>query len=62
MKLLTLFSDILNTIMEGEDSEIVVQSIHDKLRTLAQKLAAGEVPVEKFVISKVSSKEAIDSL
>lgn len=48
------YSFILDAIMRSEDGDQVVQTIHASLRQVAADLEANRVPLEKFVISKVT--------
>lgn len=47
---------LLNEILSGEDSEVVLEKIHDYLRELASKMRENAVPVQKYVIYTVSSR------
>ncbi len=44
---------LLNAILSGEESEIVVQRIHDHLRELAAKMQENAVPIQKYIIYTV---------
>jgi DNA polymerase alpha subunit A len=41
---------MLNFLLSGEDSETVVEKIHDYLRTLAQNMRAFAIPARKYTI------------
>ncbi|KAA8909113.1 hypothetical protein FN846DRAFT_635349 [Sphaerosporella brunnea] len=43
-------SQILNEVFTGEETEVVVEKIHDYLRDLAQKLREGTLPLAKYTI------------
>lgn len=47
---LTGSRQLLNFLLSGEDSEIVVEKIHDYLRELAQKMREFTVPIQKYTI------------
>ncbi|CAM9990149.1 unnamed protein product, partial [Choristocarpus tenellus] len=47
---------ILDQILSGEARETVVEGIHDHLEALAASMRAGEVPVDKYVITKGLNK------
>lgn len=51
---------VTDQIISGEDSEIVLEKIHSHLEELAKKMRAGELPLEKFVITKGLSKHPND--
>jgi len=42
--------EMLNFLLSGEDSETVVEKIHDYLRTLAQNMRAFTIPARKYTI------------
>ncbi|EXJ58249.1 DNA polymerase alpha subunit A [Cladophialophora yegresii CBS 114405] len=41
---------LLNEILSGEDSEVVLEKIHEYLRELASKMRENAIPVQKYVI------------
>jgi DNA polymerase alpha subunit A len=43
-------SHILNEVFTGDETEVVVERIHDYLRDLAQKLRGGTLPLAKYTI------------
>ncbi|KAF1974821.1 DNA polymeras-like protein alpha catalytic subunit [Bimuria novae-zelandiae CBS 107.79] len=43
-------TELLNFLLSGEDSETVVQKIHEHLRTLAQNMRAYSIPARKYTI------------
>jgi DNA polymerase alpha subunit A len=47
---------VLDQILSGLDKEEVVSKIHDHLENLAKRMRSGELPLEKFVITKGLSK------
>jgi DNA polymerase alpha subunit A len=51
---------VTEEILSGKDSEIVVQNIHDHLEELAKKMRSGELPLEKYTITKGLSKHPND--
>lgn len=46
---------LLNEILSGEDSEVVLEKIHEYLRELAAKMRENSIPVQKYVIYTVST-------
>jgi DNA polymerase alpha subunit A len=50
----------LGEILSGRPSDDVVAAIHAKLRETAARLAAGEVPLEAFIITKALTKRPED--
>ena len=51
---------VTEQILSGEDSEKVLENIHLHLEELAKKMRAGELPLEKYVITKGLSKHPND--
>lgn len=47
---------VTEQILSGQDSELVVQNIFTHLEELAEKMRAGQLPLEKYVITKGLSK------
>ena len=47
-------SRLLNLILSGEESEVVVEKVHDYLRELAHKMREDEIPAQKYIIFTVS--------
>jgi len=45
---------LLNEILSGEDSEVVLEKIHEYLRELATNMRENSIPVQKYVIYTVS--------
>ncbi|EXJ54977.1 DNA polymerase alpha subunit A [Cladophialophora psammophila CBS 110553] len=41
---------LLNEILSGEDSEVVLEKIHEYLRELSSKMRENAIPVQKYVI------------
>lgn len=48
--MLTANSELLNFLLSGEDSETVVEKIHEHLRTLAENMRAYNIPARKYTI------------
>jgi len=46
---------VLTKVLSGEGAEVVVEGVHDYLRTIGQEVRAGNVELERFVINKVCS-------
>lgn len=51
---------VTEQILSGEESEVVLEKIHSHLEELAKKMRAGELPLEKYVITKGLSKHPND--
>lgn len=51
---------ILDQILSGEEKEIVVNNIHDHLEKVAKQMRDGELPLEKYVITKGLNKHPND--
>jgi len=51
---------VLDQILSREESEIVVQNIHNHLEKLAEKMRGGLIPLEKFIITKGLNKHPDD--
>lgn len=47
---------VLDQILSGQDTELVVKNIHDHLEALAEQMRKGDLPIEKYVITKGLSK------
>lgn len=47
------FSYVLTCILSGEATEIVVEQIHDYLRTVGTDVRSGNTALEEFIINKV---------
>lgn len=47
-------SRLLNMILSGEESEIVVGKVHDYLRELSEKMREEKIPSQKYIIFTVS--------
>ncbi|KAI9828040.1 MAG: DNA-directed DNA polymerase alpha catalytic subunit pol1 [Thelocarpon impressellum] len=43
-------SKLLNEILSGEETEVVVERVHDHLRELSEKMRESSVPVLKYII------------
>jgi len=51
---------ILDQILSGEEKEAVINKIHDHLEKVAKQMRAGELPLDKYVITKSLSKHPND--
>ena len=51
---------VTEQILSGQDSEVVLENIHTHLEELAKKMRAGELPLEKYTITKGLSKHPND--
>jgi DNA polymerase alpha subunit A len=51
---------VLDRILSREDKETVSKDIHDHLEALAQKMRSGELPLDKYAITKGLSKHPND--
>jgi DNA polymerase alpha subunit A len=51
---------VLDQILSGEEKEIVINNIHEHLEGVAQKMRSGELPLEKYVITKGLNKHPND--
>ena len=51
---------VLDRILSREEKESVVKDIHEHLEDLAKKMRIGELPIEKYVITKGLSKHPND--
>jgi len=51
---------ILDQILSGEEKEIVVTKIHDHLEEVAKQMRSGELPLDKYVITKGLNKHPSD--
>jgi DNA polymerase alpha subunit A len=51
---------VIEKILSQEDKEVVIKDIHAHLEELAEKMRKGELPVEKYVITKGLSKHPND--
>ncbi|KAG8530021.1 uncharacterized protein KY384_005503 [Bacidia gigantensis] len=43
-------SKLLNMILSGEESEVVVEQVHEYLRTLSERMREEKVPSQKYII------------
>ncbi len=48
------YSAVLKEILSGEATEVVVENIHELLSVLGETVRAGSIPLEEFIIFKVS--------
>jgi hypothetical protein len=46
---------VLDKILSGEPTEVVIEQIHDYLTSLGENIRAGSVPLEQYIIFKVRS-------
>lgn len=51
---------VTSQILSGQDSEVIVQNIYNHLEDIAIKMRSGQLPIEKFVITKGLSKHPND--
>ena len=51
---------ILDQILSGDEKEIVVNKIHDHLEKVAAQMRGGELPLDKYVITKGLNKHPND--
>jgi DNA polymerase alpha subunit A len=51
---------VLQQILSGQPKEDVVTAVHEHLREVSAALAAGQVPLGKFVITKQLTKRLED--
>jgi len=51
---------VLDQILSGDDRDAVVNNIHDHLEQLAKRMRSGDLPLEKYVITKGLSKHPND--
>jgi len=50
----------LEQILSGRDAEDVTEALHSHLRAVRAQVAAGEVPLDKFVVTKQLTKRPED--
>ena len=46
---------VLRQILSGEAAEVAVEAIHEYLRNIGEEIRAGKIPLEDFIINKVSA-------
>jgi DNA polymerase alpha subunit A len=51
---------VLDHILSGQDREVVIKNIHDHLEDLAATMRKGDLPLDKYVITKGLSKHPND--
>ena len=51
---------VLDQILSGEEKEVVVNNIHDHLEKVAAQMRSGELPLDKYVITKGLNKHPKD--
>ncbi len=49
-----LCSFVVTQILSGENRETIVDNIHSKLQEVGQKVKDGEIPVDLYLITKVT--------
>jgi DNA polymerase alpha subunit A len=53
-------SFVLDQILSGNEKDTVINNIHEHLESVAQKMRAGELPLEKYIITKGLNKHPND--
>jgi hypothetical protein len=56
---LILCSAVLKEILSGEATEVVISRIHELLTALGESVRNGNVPLDDFIVFKVSSAGSI---
>jgi DNA polymerase alpha subunit A len=51
---------VIGEILSTQTREIIVENIHSRLREIGQKIEVGQIPVDKFVITKSLTKNPDD--
>eukprot|EP00985_Skeletonema_marinoi_P027904 scaffold23518_cov225-Skeletonema_marinoi.AAC.19 len=51
---------ILDQILSGDEKEVVVNNIHDHLEKVAEKMRCGDLPLDKYTITKGLNKHPND--
>ena len=51
---------VLDQILSGEESDIVIKKIHDHLEELAVRMRNGNIPLDKYIITKGLNKHPND--
>mmetsp|Transcript_8937 Transcript_8937/g.20092 ORF Transcript_8937/g.20092 Transcript_8937/m.20092 type:complete len:1678 (-) Transcript_8937:137-5170(-) len=51
---------VLDQILSGDEKEVVVNNIHNHLEEVAKKMRSGELPLDKYVITKGLNKHPND--
>ena len=49
---------VLDQILSGEATEVVVENIHEYLTTMGEDVRAGKIKPDEFIIFKVSTSSA----
>ena len=52
-------SKLLNLILSGEESEVVVEKVHEYLRELSERMRGEQVPAQKYIIFTVSPSRRV---
>lgn len=59
---LTLCSAVLKEILSGEATEVVISKIHELLTALGESVRNGNVPLDDFIVFKVSPADSTIAL
>ena len=51
---------VLDQILSGDEREVVVNNIHNHLEKVAEKMRSGELPIDKYIITKGLNKHPND--
>jgi DNA polymerase elongation subunit (family B) len=55
---LILQRNVLELILSGEATEIVVEQIHEYLRDMGNRVRGGKIKMEDFIINKVTKDQS----
>ena len=55
-------SKLLNLILSGEESEVVVEKVHEYLRDLSEKMRQEKIPAQKYIIFTVENSVVCASI
>lgn len=50
---LDTFRYVLDQILSGGDTEVVVEKIHEYLSTIGENIRAGKMSIDEFIVFKV---------
>lgn len=50
---------MLDQILSGEATETVVERIHEYLATMSEDVRGGKIPMDEFIIFKVTSFDSL---
>lgn len=53
---------VLEQILSGDPTEIVVENIHEYLTTIGENVRSGKTKLEDFIVHKVSSNKMVRRL